>query len=172
MKRSIDRTKREKALKILERLKKDYPQFDISKTRGSDAIYVTLPRERVKTPVSAGHEKDSTKLELIVDLAQRMATAMVRETMNTLVDKVVSKLADGLVDELVAKLPAQQTVIRKVASEASHKIKQKFITENPDLYVPASFDSGLELVGSAGSQSKKSDASDIDSILAALEGKT
>jgi len=160
---------RDKAKKILDRLKKDIPNFRVTKTRSGDAIFVTLPREKVKVPVHSGYAKNSVQLETIINLSQKMATAMVRETIDTVVDSIISKVSTSIVKELENKLPQQQVIIQQTAAEVAEKTKESFNPDDVDLYMPVDYQGKLEMVGEAGTDhERKSD--DMDAILDQLSG--
>jgi hypothetical protein len=161
-------TPREKAERILRDLKKDYPSFKVVKTKADGGFVITLPRKEVKVPISSKHSKRDD-FELIISLAQKMATSMVRETIDTVVDSVISKVSANLVKELLEKMPAQKVIIERTAEETIQKTKKSFQLEEEEHYFPVDFQAGLELIGSnETSVSRKTN--DMDAILEQLSG--
>ncbi len=162
------RTPRERAERILRNLRKTYPHFNLKKTRTEDGLIVTLPRKEVRVPVSSKLERDLSTTETILNLAQKFATVMVRETIDSVVDSIITRVSDNLVKELLEKMPSQRVVIEQVAGEVVEKTKKSFQVDD-EIYIPVNYQSGLELVG-AKERSVSRDAGDMDAILKQLAG--
>lgn len=161
------RTPRDRAHKILKRLKRDFPNFDVKKARSGDAIFVTLPREKVPTPVSH-HHANKDIIASAISMAEKMAVSMVKETLNTVIDALAEKLSSAIVTALKEQIPQQQVVIERIASEATQKTKQEFRLGESGFTVPMNYQQGLEFVGKTGDSVSKKD--DMDDILDQLSG--
>ena len=148
---------RKNAEELLKSLKRDYPNFDVKKHHANGAIYVTLPREQVRVPVSANHGRDTALLETIVDLSQRLATAMVRETMATTVNTIIEQVSAGILLALKDKLSvASAAVVESTVTSIAKQSKEKFSFDtDKSFHVP--YDPGVQIKGSTGQSITKTD---------------
>jgi len=152
---------RDRAMRLLKELGKEYPTCDVIKASKNDRVYVILPQKEVMVPVpTIDKELDLKLLEKTVELAQRLASSLVRETLDSLADQVASKL--------IGQLPTQQVIIKQTVDQVVRETKDKF-TFSESNSTPI-MKANMELVGSTGeSKESKTDISGIIDQLSKLD---
>lgn len=110
---------------------------------------------------------DQKLLDLALPIAERLASSMVRETLNLNIDMLVSKIVEQVTSRIIKELPAQQTIIQQVVSEETASIKKKagtLVFDKPNLVVEQDLDSKIQ--GKTGKKTTSLDST--DDILDAL----
>lgn len=150
---------RKQAEELLKNLKRDYPNFDVKKVHDKQAncTYVILPREQVKVPVQPKPLTDTALLEMVIDLSQRLATTMVRETMAATVNQMIEQVTAGILTTLKDRLPtASAVMVESAVATVAKQSKEKFSFDtDKDFHVP--YNPGVQIKGSTGQSITKTD---------------
>lgn len=153
-------------------------QFNLTKANkysNKNGKTVVLPSSSVDTAIKLNHEYtrdiDEKVLRMAVKLAEKLATTMVRESLNLNVQALADQIIEGVSTRIIKELPDQTAVIQQVVSSEAESIKkeaQSFDFEGPDMTVDRS--DGHKLQGKIGKKQKSkkgtSDALDaLDNLL-------
>ena len=133
---------------------------------------VVMPSHIVKRDLSDyayGKDIDEKVIKMAVQLAEKMATSMLRELSGVNIEHMVEKVIEGVTAKIEAAIPSQQTIIREVVAEGTSEIKKEaqdaFSFDGPITSVDRS--KGLKLKGEIGKKTKKKGS--LDEQLDALD---
>jgi hypothetical protein len=105
---------------------------------------------------------DERIINMACKLAEKMAVAMVRETLSHVnTSQITDNMLDAITSKIIAALPEQKTIIQRVVSEEADGLEKEmkdFIFEGADLAIDRS--KGLKLHGEIGEKTSSKESTD------------
>ena len=114
------------------------------------------------TDYAYGMDIDEKVVKMACTLAEKMAIAMVRETLSHInTNQMTEHMLDSITEKIVAAMPEQKTVIQQVVSAESAELKNEMrdlVFEGADIAIDRS--KGLKLHGKVGETTESEDSTD------------
>ena len=114
------------------------------------------------TDYTYGMDIDERVVKMACGLAEKMAIAMVRETLSHInTNQMTEHMLDSITEKIVAAMPEQKTVIQQVVSAESAELKNEMrdlVFEGADVAIDRS--KGLKLHGKVGETTESEDSTD------------
>lgn len=137
---------------------------------GKTVIVLPSPiQKKDLTDYTYGKNIDEKVIKMASSLAEKMAVAIVRETLSLniegivdkICDKIVPKLVDRIGDEMNSTLPESIAGhYMPIAKDEIRKEIKEFVFERPDIAIDRS--QGIKVKGEVGNKTTSSDSTDND----------